>query len=90
MVILSGEQMYRQVAQPKTTGPEQAGNVKTLPDGNHKQEPQSQARSKFVESQEIFFNCSINANPQVHLVHWFFNGKALHTDLAKGKSASCY
>lgn len=39
---------------------------------------------QFVENQEIFFNCSINANPPVHLVHWFFNGIPLQTDLVKG------
>ena len=87
MKILTGEQMYREVAQSKTKLEDLKGN-QTNNVSKFMKQSEIESNSNYhrlVEMQEIFFNCSITANPQVHFVHWLFNGKSLNTDLRKGK-----
>ncbi len=91
MKILNSEQMYHEAAQSKTkqTAEQQKIELKKTQFVSQTVTQTELASSsnyhQFREMQEIFFNCSINANPQAHLVLWFFNGKALQTDLSKGR-----
>lgn len=82
--------MYHEAAQSKSkqTNEQKIEQFKTALSATEKEITSRRNYHQFLEMQEIFFNCSINANPQAHLVHWFFNGKALQTDLSKGKFAS--
>lgn len=41
---------------------------------------------RFNEMSEIFFNCSINSNPDAHRIEWFMNEKLIHTNIPKGKN----
>ena len=90
MVILSGEQMYHQVNKlKKTTLLDETRRRDGTENKTFTVESESIVRFKpechrFVEMQEIFFNCSIKTNPPVNIVQWYFNGKTLHTDLTKG------
>lgn len=79
--------MYHEAAQSKTkqTTEKRKEEFKKALSGAEAEIASSRNYHQFLEMQEIFFNCSINANPQAHLVHWFFNGKTLQTDLSKGR-----
>ncbi|OTF72899.1 hypothetical protein BLA29_008073 [Euroglyphus maynei] len=52
---------------------------------NKKQQTTSQMEHyyRFIEMSEIFFNCTINSNPDSHLIEWFMNEKLIHTDIPK-------
>ncbi|XP_027203547.2 uncharacterized protein LOC113797380 isoform X3 [Dermatophagoides pteronyssinus] len=39
---------------------------------------------RFIEMSEIFFNCTINSNPESYLIEWFMNKKLIYTDIPKG------
>lgn len=56
----------------------------------HQQPPMPHSHSnyyRFVEMEEIFFNCSINSNPEAHSTEWFCNEKLIFTDIPKGKKS---
>src|SRR5690606_31045492 len=59
----------------------------SAPTANNSRFEMSQHHLQFVEMEEIFFNCSINANPYTYLVRWFSSfspGSPLRTDVSQG------
>lgn len=45
---------------------------------------------RFIEMSEIFFNCTINSNPESYLIEWFMNKKLIYTDIPKGNLTFAY
>lgn len=65
-------------------------------DGNTRRQPPSDMfqllnyHHRFVELEEVFFNCSVQANPAVHTVQWHHDGRVLNTDMSRGNVESMF